>query len=118
MSPFFAHVTRQSTSSRSRGSPRESKWSGKATTRKADTETARPGHRITRLAVIFVHLFSHAMRSLKYERKSTALREALRGNADHAVTLAEQTLMAEWLDRLADRRVLTPSRAIVRLPAQ
>jgi len=31
--------------------------------------------------------------------KSTALREALRGNADHALTLAEQTLMAEWLDR-------------------
>ncbi len=40
------------------------------------------------------------------------------GNADHALTPAEQTLMAEWLDRLADRRVLTPSRAIVRLPAQ
>jgi hypothetical protein len=55
------------------------------------------------------------MRSLKYERKSTALREALRGNAD-ALTPAEQTLMAEWLDRLADRRVLTASRAIVRLP--
>jgi hypothetical protein len=49
--------------------------------------------------------------------KSTALREALRGNADHALTPAEQTLMAERLDRLADRRVLTPSRAIVRLPA-
>jgi hypothetical protein len=39
------------------------------------------------------------MRSLKYEPKSTALREALRGNADHALTLAEQTSMAEWLDR-------------------
>jgi hypothetical protein len=30
------------------------------------------------------------MSSLKYEPKSTALREALRGNADHALTLAEQ----------------------------
>ena len=49
---------------------------------------------------------------------STALREALRGNADRALMPAEQTLMAGWLDRLADRRVLTPSRAIVRLPAQ
>ena len=37
-------------------------WHG-ATTREADTATARPGHRITRLAVIFVHLFSHNMRS-------------------------------------------------------
>src|ERR1700739_82700 len=61
MSPFFARVTWQSKSSRWRGSPRESEWSGKATTREADTSTVRPGHRITRLAVIFVHLFSHRM---------------------------------------------------------
>jgi hypothetical protein len=29
--------------------------------------------------------------------------EALWGNADGALTAAERTLMAEWLDRLADR---------------
>jgi hypothetical protein len=105
MSYFFAHVTRKVSPSRQRGSPRESNRSGKPTTREADIETATPGHQITRLAVIFVHLFSHNMRSLKYERKSTALREALRGKADHALTPAEQTLMTEWLDRSADRRL-------------
>ena len=112
------NVARRIGTRRQRELPRDNNPSGTATTREADTETARPGHRITRLAVIFVHLFSHNMRSLKYERKSTALREALRGNADHALTPAEQTLIAEWLDRLADRRVLTASRAIVRLTAQ
>lgn len=35
--------------------------------------------------------------------RAVALREALRGNADDALTPAERTLMAEWLDRLADR---------------
>jgi AcrR family transcriptional regulator len=35
--------------------------------------------------------------------RAVALREALRGNADGALTTSEQTLMAEWLDRLADR---------------
>ena len=35
--------------------------------------------------------------------RAVALREALRGNADGALTTAERTLMAEWLDRLADR---------------
>lgn len=35
--------------------------------------------------------------------RAVALREALRGNAADVLTPAEQTLMAEWLDRLADR---------------
>src|SRR5258708_37704420 len=94
MSSFSTHVTPKSKSSSWRGSPRESQWSGKATTREATTPPARPGHRITRLAVIFVHSFSQNMRNrnrtaelgrrvpdhvqvqltrhdLKHERKST-----------------------------------------------
>jgi hypothetical protein len=63
MSPFFAHAVWPSRPSRLRGSPRASEWSGKATTRGADTSTARPGHRITRRAAIFVHSLSHNMRS-------------------------------------------------------
>ena len=35
--------------------------------------------------------------------RAVALREALLGNANGGLTHAEQTLMAEWLDRLADR---------------
>jgi AcrR family transcriptional regulator len=35
--------------------------------------------------------------------RAVALREALRGNADGGLTAGERTMMAEWLDRLADR---------------
>lgn len=35
--------------------------------------------------------------------RAVALRQALRGNADGELTQAERTLLAEWLDRLADR---------------
>ena len=35
--------------------------------------------------------------------RAVALREAVGANADGALTPAERTLMAEWLDRLADR---------------
>jgi AcrR family transcriptional regulator len=35
--------------------------------------------------------------------RAVALREALRGNADGGLTKGERTMMAEWLDRLADR---------------
>jgi AcrR family transcriptional regulator len=40
--------------------------------------------------------------------RAVALREALRGNSDGALTQAERTLMAEWLDRLADRAEFNP----------
>jgi UDP-glucose/GDP-mannose dehydrogenase family, NAD binding domain len=63
MSCFFANVARQIGSRLQRGSPRDCNRSGTATIREADTETARPGHQIIRLAVIFVHLFSHNMTS-------------------------------------------------------
>src|SRR6202007_607969 len=63
MSCFFANVARQIGTRLQRGSPRDSNRSGTATIREADTETARPGHQIIRLAVIFVHLFSHNMTS-------------------------------------------------------
>jgi hypothetical protein len=46
-----------------RRSPRESAWTGKATTHGADTGTARPGQNITRFAVISVHLFRNNTRS-------------------------------------------------------
>jgi hypothetical protein len=58
---FFAHVTWKGRGGQRRPSPRESECSGKPTTRGANTSTARLGHRIIRLAVIFVHLFSHNM---------------------------------------------------------
>ena len=63
MSCFFANVARQIGTRLQRGSPRDSNRSGTATIREADTETARPAHQIIRLAVIFVHLFSHNMTS-------------------------------------------------------
>ena len=35
--------------------------------------------------------------------RAVALREALLGDADGALTAGERVMMAEWLDRLADR---------------
>ena len=35
--------------------------------------------------------------------RAVALREALRGDANDALVPAERALLAEWLDRLADR---------------
>jgi hypothetical protein len=37
--------------------------------------------------------------------RAVALREALLAEADGALTPAEKAMMAEWLDRLADRMV-------------